>query len=349
MNITELDTPAVVVDLDRLQSNIDALARYLGEHDIACRPHIKTHKIPAIARLQADAGATGIACQKTSEAEVMADAGFNDIFIPYNIIGPAKLERMVTLARHIVLSVAADSAFTVRAYAGAAQEAGIELPVLVECDTGGGRCGVQSPAQAAELAQLIHSSPGLRFGGLMTHPCTEQSDPFMREVKALLDRDGMTVERVSYGGTPHMWQAHTFTEVTEFRAGTYVYGDRATVRSGAMSLDQCALHVIATVVSRPTDERAILDTGSKALTSDLLGMEGYGQVLEYPEARIYGLSEEHGNVDLSRCTHRPEIGERVTILPNHCCPVSNLYDCVHGVRDGQIEVVWPVAARGKSQ
>lgn len=349
MNVSELETPAVVVDLDRLQANIDALACYLGEHNIACRPHVKTHKIPAIARLQVDAGAIGIACQKTSEAEVMADAGFDDILIPYNIIGPAKLERMMNLARRVKLSVAADSAFTVRAYAEAAQKKGIELSVLVECDTGDGRCGVQSPAEAAGLARLIHRLPGLRLGGLMTHPCTEHSDPFVREVKALLGTDGIPVERVSYGGTPHMWQAHTFTEITEFRAGTYVYGDRATVRSGAMLLEQCALHVIATVVSRPTDKRAILDAGSKALTSDLLGLEGYGQLLEYPNARIYGLSEEHGNVDLSRCTRKPEIGERVIILPNHCCPVSNLFDCVQGVRDGQVEVVWPVAARGKSQ
>jgi D-serine deaminase-like pyridoxal phosphate-dependent protein len=219
--------------------------------------------------------------------------------------------------------------------------------VLVEFDTGSHRCGVQSPAEAAELARAIDAFASLSFGGLMTFPHNAYSDDFVRQTRALLRPDGLSIARVSYGGTPAMWSAHERTEVTEYRAGTYVYGDRATLRSGAMTLDQCALTVITTVVSRPTADRGILDGGSKTFSSDLMGLEGHGLILEYPQAHFYAMSEEHGHVDLSACPRKPEIGERVRVLPNHVCPVSNLFDEVVGVRGGRIEVVWPVAARGK--
>ncbi|MCJ7551057.1 MAG: alanine racemase, partial [Anaerolineae bacterium] len=158
MIIADLDTPAVVIDLDRMEANIARLQRYLDEHAIANRPHIKTHKVPEFAQKQLEAGAVGIACQKVSEAEVMADAGLEDVFLPYNIIGATKLARLMRLAARVRLSVTVDSAFTVRGYAGAATEAGIELLVLVEFDSGTHRCGVQTPREAAELAQLIADS-----------------------------------------------------------------------------------------------------------------------------------------------------------------------------------------------
>lgn len=346
MRIEELDTPVAVVDLDRLEANIARLQRYLAEHGIANRPHIKTHKIPQIAHMQMAAGAAGITCQKIGEAEVMADAGLDDIFIPYNILGAAKLERLAALARRVRLSVTADSEAVVRGLSAAMAAAGLELPVLVECDTGLGRCGVQTPAEAAQLAALIARSPGLRLGGLMTYPTGAATGPFMGEAVRLIRARGLEVERVSGGGTPRMWHAHEHPEVTEHRAGTYVYGDRYILASGAMALEQCALTVIATVVSRPTAERGVLDSGSKTLSSDLLGLEGYGALLEYPAARVIGLSEEHGTVDFGACARRPEVGERVTVIPNHCCVVSNLFDEIVGVRGGEVEVVWPVAARG---
>ncbi len=349
MNINELETPVAIVDLDRLEANIVKLQDYLDEHGIAHRPHIKTHKIPHIAHLQMDAGAVGITCQKTSEAHVMADAGIRDIFIPYNIIGEAKLERLMRLARRVRLSVTADSAFTVHGYSAAARRESLELPVLVEFDAGGGRCGVQSPGEAAELAQLIAHSPGLRFGGLMTHPGNVHSDRFASETRALLKAAGIAVERVSYGGTPGMWQAHTYTEMTEYRAGTYVYGDRATIKSGAMSLEDCAFKIITTVVSRPTADRGILDGGSKTFSSDLSGLEGHGLILEYLNARFYAMSEEHGHVDFSACSRKPEIGERVTVIPNHVCVVSNLFNQIVAVRHGDVEAILPVAARGALQ
>ena len=349
MDIHQLDTPVAFVDLDRLEANIARLQRYLDEHGIANRPHIKTHKIPEIAQMQMNAGAVGITCQKIGEAEVMADAGLRDIFIPYNIVGEPKLKRLMRLARRVRLSVTADSAFTVRGLSAAAWREGIELPVLVEFDTGLGRCGVQSPQEAADLARLIIRSPGLQFGGLMTFPCNENTDPFVRQTRALLESEGIVVERVSGGGSPKMWQAHTHAEITEYRAGMYAYGDRKILQSGAMGLEDCAFKVITTVVSRPTVDRGILDGGSKTFSSDTVGLEGYGLILEYPEARFYALSEEHGNVDFSQCSRKPEIGERVTVIPNHCCVVSNLFDQVIGVRREQIEVIWSVAARGRLQ
>ncbi|HEU0294469.1 MAG TPA: D-TA family PLP-dependent enzyme [Anaerolineales bacterium] len=346
MHIDELETPVPVVDIDRLEANISRLQAYLDAHGIANRPHIKTHKIPEIAQIQMDAGAIGITCQKVSEAEVMANAGLRDIFIPYNVLGESKLNRLMALAKQATVSVTADSAYVVHGLSSASQRAGLTLTVLVECDTGLHRCGVQSPQQATELARLINSSPNLHFGGLMTYPTSEATDAFIRETRASVEKHGIQVERVSGGGTPSMWQAHLHPDVTEHRAGIYVYGDRLTLRSGAVTLDTCALRVYATVVSRPTPERGILDAGSKSLSSDLHGLEGYGNICEYPEAKIYALSEEHGHVDFSACQLKPEIGERVSIIPNHCCTVTCLFDEVIGVRGDQVEVVWKVAARG---
>ena len=346
MHIDELETPVPVVDIDRLEANIQRLQAYLDEHKIANRPHIKTHKIPAIAKMQMDAGAIGITCQKVSEADVMAAAGFDDIFLPYNIIGESKLKRLMALAARIKLSVTADSAFTARGLSNAAMLADLTLPVLVECDTGGGRCGVQSPQEAADLARQIGSLPHLHFGGLMTYPSNEQLDPFVRETRARLKDDHLPIERVSGGGTPTMWQAHTHTELTEHRAGIYVYGDRLTLRSGAVTLDTCALRIITTVISRPTPDRGILDAGSKTLSMDLHGLEGYGYICEYPEAKIYALTEEHGHVDFSACARKPEIGERVSVIPNHCCVVTNLFDEFIGMRGDQVEVTWQIEARG---
>ena len=345
MRLDELETPFPVVDMDRMEANIFRLQAYLDEHKIANRPHTKTHKIPEIAQLQVDAGAVGITCQKVSEAEVMVEAGLTDIFIPYNILGENKLKRLMPLASRATISVTADSAVVVRGLSKAAQEANLTMTVLVECDTGLQRCGVQSPGEAAELARLIAGLPNLHFGGLMTFPTNEHLDGFVCQTRALLKDEGIPIERVSGGGTPCMWEAHTHPELTEHRAGIYVYGDRLTLRSGAVKLEDCAIKVHATVVSRPTSGRGILDAGSKSLSSDLHGLDGYGYICEYSDAKIYDLSEEHGHVDFSACPKKPEIGERVTIIPNHCCMVTSLFDEVVGARDNQVEVHWRVAAR----
>ncbi len=342
----ELETPSVVVDLDLMEANIARLQQYLSAHGIANRPHIKTHKVPAIARQQMAAGAVGITCQKLGEAEVMAAEGLGDILLPYNLLGDSKLKRLAALMRQATVSVTADSTTVVTGLTRAAQEAGRELAVLVECDLGAQRCGVQSPAEAADLARVIARQAGLRFGGLMTYPNRPGLDDFVDAVRALLVGDGLTIERVSGGSSAGMWQAHTYRTLTEHRAGMYLFGDRKLMEVGAVPLEQCAFGVRSTVVSRPTRDRVILDAGSKTLSSDTQGLDGFGYIREYPEARIGALSEEHGHADFSKCSSRPEIGEVVTVIPNHCCPVVNLANELVGLRGGQVVSIWPVAARG---
>lgn len=282
----------------------------------------------------------------------MAAAGLTDILVSFPIVGQSKAERLAELARSVRVSVGADSDTVARALSAALDAAGVTVDFLVDCETGFARTGVQSPREAAELARLVDSLPGLRFAGLMTYPTTADAAPRLREMREECERAGLEVRVVSGGGTPTAFQTHEFGEVTELRVGTYVYGDRACVGLGVTALEDCALHVRATVVSRPTAERAIVDAGSKALSSDAVpwtGEAGYGFVREYPEAAIYALSEEHGHVDVSACRRGPEIGETVTILPNHACACVNLHNEVAAHRGGEVVDVWPVAARGRMQ
>ncbi len=348
--IQDIETPAVLIDIDRVEANLTRAQTYADAHGLKLRPHIKTHKVPRFAQRQVELGAVGITCQKLGEAEVMADAGLADIFLPYNILGRAKLARLAALADRVTLSVTADSLITIEGYAEAFASRAEPLPVLVECDTGMGRCGVQTGKEALSLAQAIDAAAGLRFAGLMTYPAAgkvAETQAWLAEAVALLERSGLPVETVSNGGTPDMWSAHQVTAATEHRPGTYIYLDRYQVAKGAGTLDDCALTVLTTVVSCPRTERAILDAGSKTLTSDTLGMAGFGLILEHPEAVIAGLSEEHGNVDVSRCNHRPRIGDRVRVVPNHACVVSNLFDRVYLVSGEEVVDMAEVAARGR--
>jgi D-serine deaminase-like pyridoxal phosphate-dependent protein len=349
-SILDLPTPLPLIDETKLASNIARVQSYMDEHGLAFRPHIKTHKIPAVAAQQVASGAKGINCQKITEAEVFADAGFEDLLITFNILGAEKHKRLVSLNTRISgLKVVADNETTIRGLSCAFSNTR-PLTVLVECDTGGGRCGVQSPEAAIALAEMIAAAPGLTFGGIMTYPKanTENSvEAFFAATLAGLSAKGIACPIVSNGGTPSLFSAHKVTSATEHRAGTYVYNDRSLVRAGHCSLDDCAMSILATVVSRPTPDRAILDAGSKTLTSDLLGFSDYGVIVDYPDAVITGLSEEHGTVDLSKVTGpRPEIGNKVRIIPNHTCVVSNLFDLMTFHRDGVVTRVEEVAARG---
>lgn len=349
-SILEIATPMPVIDENRLAANIARVQSYFDSHGKSFRPHIKTHKIAAVARQQIEAGAIGLNCQKVTEAEVFADAGFDDILITYNILGAAKLARLKALnARIRKLSVVADSAATVTGLASTFS-ADRPLTVLVECDTGAHRCGVQSPEAAAALAEAIAASPGLVFGGIMTYPATggaEQVEAFMSRTMALLAEKGIECPIRSSGGSPDLFSAHLVPSATEHRAGTYVYNDRSMVRAGHCSNDDLAMHILATVVSRPAPDRAVLDSGSKALTSDLLGFPDYGAIADYEGARIVSLSEEHAVVDISACvTPFPEIGSVVKVVPNHTCVVTNLFDRMVFHRDGIVTRVENVDARG---
>ncbi|MDR7419228.1 MAG: alanine racemase [Armatimonadota bacterium] len=342
------DTPVVTIDLDIMDANIRRLQAYCDAHGIANRPHIKTHKIPAIAKHQLREGAAGITCQKLGEVAIMLDAGITDILVTYNILGDAKLHRLREMAGRpgARLIVACDNGVVVRALSEAFAGAPAPLSVVVECDTGTGRTGTQTPAETVELAQVIAGLPGLRFEGLMTYPITNETGTFFEATLARLERVGLRPRVVSTGGTPAYRRAHEVPGVTEHRAGTYVFNDRATVASGAATWDDCAMRIRTTVISRPTPDRAIIDAGSKTLSSDLLGQVGHGHIVEYPDAVIQRLNEEHGIVDLTRCQAKPEVGEIVSVIPNHTCVVTNLHDALVGVRKGRVEVVWPVAARG---
>lgn len=350
MRILDLETPAVVIDRAKAQANLARAQAYADANGLKLRPHIKTHKLPLFARLQCELGAVGITCQKIGEAEVMADGGLTDIFIPYNILGAPKLERLLALHRRIRLSVSADSAATVTGYAGQFTDPQHPLPVFIECDTGMGRCGVQTADEVVALARLIEAAPGLRFEGLMTYPPRRNLkgvNQWLGKAIAALESNGIKAKTISNGGSPEFYAAATVTNATEHRPGTYIYSDRMQVALGHGTLDDCALTVLATVVSRPTADRAVIDAGSKALAADLAPVPGHGHIVEYPDAVIATLSEEHGVVDLSKCAAKPEIGDKLRIIPNHVCVVSNLFDVVNLTEGEMVSETLPVAARGR--
>ncbi|MEP7291816.1 MAG: alanine racemase [Chloroflexota bacterium] len=344
MDIYELETPRVLIDLDRMEQNIERMQALCDDSGIALRPHIKTHKIPEIARMQINAGAVGIACQKVSEAEVFAQAGLDDIMIPYNILGATKTARFADLALYNRMTTVADNLVVINGLSETAAALDIRLRVMVDLATEIERTGA-SVGQAVELAQAIEANEHLHFAGLMVYPSNPTIRPIIQEVLTRLDEAGIGVDTVSGGGTGAVLTARDLPELTEMRVGTYVFNDWQTAAKGWCSFDDCAMTVRATVISRPTETRAILDSGSKTLSSDVFE-GGYGYIVEYPDARIYKLNEEHGFVDLSACTTRPKIGEVVSIIPVHTCVVTNLYNVLYGVRGEQVELTWNVAARG---
>ncbi|MQW85473.1 D-TA family PLP-dependent enzyme [Sinorhizobium saheli] len=346
-----IETPAVLVDIDVARRNIRLFQDYADRHGIRVRPHIKTHKLPQMAELQLDAGAIGITCQKVTEAEAMVDGSgrITDVLITYNILGEAKLARLARLNERVSLSVVADNAAVIDGLAAHFARAPRPLTVLAECNTGADRCGVATPVEAAALARRIAGAAGLRFGGLMTYPPaggTDRVQAFMSEAKRLIEADGIEVPTITSGGTPDMMQAAEAPVATEHRPGTYIYNDRSLVARGVATWDECALTVLATVVSVPSENRAIIDAGSKVLTSDLLGLSGYGHVLGRDDIRIDQLSEEHGRL-VSDGPIGLAVGEQLRIVPNHACVVTNMVDAVHIIEGGKPKGQWPIVARGR--
>jgi D-serine deaminase-like pyridoxal phosphate-dependent protein len=350
--VENLETPAVTILLDRLEDNIARVQDMVARRGIGNRPHIKTHKIPAIAKMQIKAGAIGITCQKLGEAEVFADAKVcDDVLLTYNVVGAAKTERLMALAARLPrMAVVCDNEVVLRGISEAARSHGRDIRLLIECDTGFGRNGVQTPDAALDLARLALNLPGIRFEGLMVFPNTApRTKDFFTRALAIFGDEGIPLPTISGGGTPALLSMADYPMMTEHRAGTYVYNDVMMVHSGFAQWENCAMHVRATVVSRPTDDRAVIDAGSKVLTSDKYYVENHGRIAEYPDAPVSALSEEHGMVDLSRSAQKPKVGDVVNVIPNHCCVVSNMVDQVYGIRNGMVETVWPVAARGKVQ
>ena len=348
----QFGTPCMVIDMDRVEANITAAQARCDAAGVANRPHIKTHKSPLLAQMQLNAGARGITCQKLGEAEVMAAAGITDILLATNLIGAARSGRLSALQRQLPLKACADNPVTLREYATAAQAADRPLDVLIECDTGQERAGVASPAEALTLAAQIKADPWLNFEGLLFYPPLSgwpATQVFFDRLHQGLAELGLQPNIVSTGGTPNFANLGQLRGATEHRAGTCIFNDRMMIAAGMASLDDCALHVYTTVVSRGGARRGILDAGSKTLTSDTGGLDGFGHILEYPQARIHKFAEEHGFLDLDACTQTgmPAVGDVVRVLPNHVCVVVNIVDELVMVRGGEIEGVLPVAARGR--
>jgi D-serine deaminase-like pyridoxal phosphate-dependent protein len=361
MHIYELDTPSLLLDLDVLERNLTRMSKYCAKTGVALRPHIKTHKVPELARLQKAHGAIGITAAKVGEARIMAHGGIDNILLAYPIVSDAKAKSLVELAERARISISIDSPESAEVLSRAASATSHRLNVLVEIDVGFGRCGVQSPEAAVKLAQTIDQLPGLVFDGLMFYPGhmfvpAEAQNSLLQAVNNRVDetmdalrRSGLPINTVSGGSSPTAYRSHEFHHLTEIRPGMYPLNDRNLVEGGFATLPDCALSVLATVISTAVPGRAILDGGSKTFSSDRLltgNNQGFGAVLEDSDAVFYGLSEEHGHLNIASSSRTYRLGERLRIVPNHVCTTINMHNHIYGVRNGEIELVWNVAARG---
>lgn len=362
MNIREIPTPALIIDLGVMERNLDRMAARCRELGLGLRPHIKTHKTPEAARMQMDRGAVGLTVAKVGEAEVMAGAGFDDLLLAYPVWGAENLRRLAALAKRKRMLISLDSAFTVHELSRALASQEASIGVLVEFDAGLGRCGLEPGPDCVSLAKVIKVAPGLRFRGLMTYfgsvwgteedrrAEAERVAARVQRARAAFDEARIPVEIVSGGSTPSTPVAGGIPGITEIRPGTYVYNDLNTYYQGVCGLDDCAARVLTTVVSTAVSGRAIIDAGSKTFSSDLLGSgpkSGHGYVVEAPDSRLIKLNEEHGYLDITGSKHRFHVGEVLTVIPNHVCTCVNMHDEVFLHRGGEAAGCWRVAARGK--
>lgn len=362
LTIADLETPIPIVDLDRLARNLDRAAAYATSHGLQLRPHIKTHKSPRIASEQLKRGAVGVTCATPFEAEVMSEV-CNDILVAYPPVGAPRATRLAALPPAAKLTVALDSMRAIEDLASAARAADRPIGVYVELDLGMHRVGVPRVEEAIALARAIRERPPLEFAGIafypghVREPVGQQSsklellDAALTDALRAFDDAELHPLVVSGGSTPTLWNTHELSGVTEFRPGTYVYNDRTTAVIGACSWDDCALTVLATVVSTAVPNQAVIDAGTKALGREPMrgadSADGFGCVLGHSEVVVKSMSEEHGMLDLTSTDWRPNVGDKVRIIPNHVCIVVHLNDLIAGVRGELVETKWPVSARGR--
>ena len=367
MRVSDIDTPALLVDLDVMERNLRRVADYAQKHGLRLRPHTKTHKSPRIGRRQLELGAAGLTVAKVGEAEVMLDAAPADMLVAYPVIGRAKLERLMAVARRTRVTVSLDSLFAAQQLSEAAQAAGrgiVKIGVLAETDVGLGRVGVSPGGELLDLARGIERLAGLSFEGIAFYPGHIKDNGaagraalaalggLIQSMLADFRREGIAVRIVSGGSTPSLYHSHELAGLNEIRPGTYVYNDWNTVASGACTPEECAGALLVTVVSTARSGQIIVDGGSKTFSSDRLTgstESTFGHVVEAPEAVFHKMNEEHGYVDVRQCGRKFEIGERLRIIPNHICVAVNLHERVYGIRNGEVEEVWEVAGRGKLQ
>ena len=360
MHKTELDTPALLIDLDKMEANIQTMANYFRTVNAALRPHVKTHKTPIIAHKQIAAGAIGVTCAKLGEAEAVIHAGIRDVLIANQIVGAQKIARLINLAKHSEIMVAVDNPQNVQAIAEAAAAKGATIRMLIEVNIGMDRCGVEPGKPTLKLADQICQSPNLVFEGLMGYeghtvakPNRSERDAATHEAmqrllgaKHHLKKQGVEVSIMSGGGTGTFNITGSIPEMTEVQAGSYVLMD-STYRNveGVGDHFDCALSVLATIVSRPNRSRMIVDTGLKVLAKEF----GIPQPIDLTGVEMTGLSEEHGKIQVSDENVSLKPGDKLEILPTHCCTTVNLHDRYYGIRNGIVESVWDITARGKAQ
>ena len=364
MHVAEIDTPALVVDLDIMERNLARVAGYARDHGLRLRPHTKTHKSVRLGRLQLQSGAVGLTVAKVSEAEVMLGAETPDLLLAFPIIGHTKLDRLMEVARRTRVTVALDSSFAAHQLSDTARGAQVEIGVLAEVDVGLGRVGVAPGEPLLRLAQCIENLPHLRFEGITFYPghiksLDETGVQALAQVSELLQsvlddfrKAGIEVRIVSGGSTPTLFHSHEIEGLTEIRPGTYVFNDLNTVRSGGCGMEDCAASILATVVSTARPGHMIIDGGSKTFSSDrpVNGPDvTFGQLQEAPGARFHKMNEEHGFVELTHAEREFAVGDRVHVIPNHICVAVNLHEKVYGVRGDSVEQSWTVDGRGKLQ
>ena len=361
------DTPEIVLDLDVVRANIARAAAMARDMGVAMRPHTKTHKLPQIARMQLEAGAVGVQVAKLGEAEVMADAGIENILVGYPIVGERKLARLADLAERVSISVTIDSDEVAAGISRVARERGLTIPALLELDTGLRRLGVLPGPGAADVAERIAALPGIDLVGVFTHEghvyaqgrgAGEKERLTQEACRAAVDTAeeirsrGFSAPIVSVGSAGTFRFAIRCPGVTEVRPGTYVFNDRSQIAQGAATEADIAAFVITTVVGRPTPERIVVDAGTKVLTSDRMLVPdppaSFGRVWGHDDWDVVRLSEEHGVVEVPPVAE-VHVGDRLAIVPNHVCPTINLASAVTIVGGGQVVGHWPVAARGRVQ
>jgi D-serine deaminase-like pyridoxal phosphate-dependent protein len=357
MAVADIDTPALVVDLDAYERNLDRMAASLAGTPVRLRGHAKTHKSPVVAHHQLARGAVGACCQKVSEAEAMVFGGVRNVLVSNEVVGARKVARLVQLAREAEVAVCVDDPENARELDAAARAAGIRLAVLVELDVGMARCGVPPGPPAVALAQQVAARPGLRFAGLQAYhgraqhiveeerrrATIEAAIAEVRQTADLLKRQGLPCEVVSGAGTGTYRFEAASGVYTEVQAGSYCFMDvEYGLVEGFPREFEHALFVLATVMSRPAPDRAVLDAGLKALSVD----KGMPRVWRRDGVEFQRASDEHGVLRLEGAGRDLRLGDRVWLVPGHCDPTINLYDWYVAVRDGRVQALWPITARG---
>jgi 3-hydroxy-D-aspartate aldolase len=361
MPLDEVDTPALVIDLDAFEGNLRRLAERVRGRGVKLRPHAKTHKCPVIALKQIELGAVGVCVQKVSEAEAMVYGGVPDVLVTNEVVGRQKLRRLMALAGSARIGVCVDDPAQIVDLEAAAGEAGVDLPVHVEINMGGNRCGVEPGQPALELARRVGDTRHLRFAGLQAYHGSAQHlrgwDERQRAIagavdKARLTRDllaqnGIACDNITGAGTGTFEFEAGSGVYTELQCGSYIFMDadygRNLDQDGAPTRAfEPSLFVWATVMSRPTDDRAIVDAGLKALAFD----SGPPTVWDEPAATYERASDEHGRLGITSATNRLKLGDKVKLVPGHCDPTVNLYDWYVGIRGDRVAAIWPITARG---